>query len=233
MKDQYFGDVNDFRKYGLLRALAVSGGLRLGVCWMLTEGDNRTDGNLLGYLTKPKEFRHRDPQLFDWLKQVIAVEKDRRTARIEGAALLGAAVFQSKILNDRHSDRLEYFSDCADRLACCDLIFFDPDMGLEVSKPRGRKLSCQYLYWDEAKATFETGASVLIYQHFPRQKREEYIPGIAQQLKERTGAAAVFSFRSPHVLFMLAAQDRHVDAFRSRTHVIESGWKGHIAVREH
>ncbi|HEX4133669.1 MAG TPA: hypothetical protein VHY84_03530 [Bryobacteraceae bacterium] len=59
------------------------------------------------------------------------------------------------------------------------------------------------------------------------------IPGIAQELKERTGAAAVFSFHSPHVLFILATQDRHVDAFRSRTPVIESGWKGHIAVREH
>jgi hypothetical protein len=65
LKDQYFGDVNDFRKYGLLRALGVSEDLRLGVCWMLTEGDNRTDGNVLGYLSKPREFRHRDPELFD------------------------------------------------------------------------------------------------------------------------------------------------------------------------
>ena len=62
----------------------------------------------MGYLSKPKEFRHRDPELFDWLRQVVPVEKDRRTARIEGADLLGAAVFQSKILNDRHNDRLEY-----------------------------------------------------------------------------------------------------------------------------
>jgi hypothetical protein len=233
LKDQYFGDVNDFRKYGLLRALTVSGCLQLGVCWMLTEGDNRTDGNLLGYLRKPKEFRHRDPELFDWLKQVVAGEKDRRTVRIEGTALLGVAVFQSKMLNDRRSDRLEYFSDCADTLACCDLIFFDPDMGLEVSKPRGRKLSCQYLYWDEVQATFKAGASVLIYQHFPRQKREEYIDRITRQLKGRTGAMAVFSFRTPHVLFILAAQNRHVDLYRARTPVIESDWQDHIAVTEH
>ena len=233
MKDQYFGDVNDFRKYGLLRALAVSVGLRLGVCWMLTEADNRTDGNLLGYLNKPKDFRHRDPELFDWLRQVVTVEQDRRTARIEGADLLGAAAFHSKILTDRRNDRSEYFSDCSDRLACCDLVFFDPDMGLEVSKPRRRKLSCQYLYWDEVQATFDAGSSVLIYQHFPRQKREEYIPGIAQQLKERTGAPAVFSFHTPHVLFILAAQERHLKSFRIRKPVIESCWKDHIAVAEH
>jgi hypothetical protein len=233
VKDQYFGDVNDFRKYGLLRALAVSVGLRLGVCWMLTEADNRTDGKLLGYLSKPKDFRHCDPELFDWLRQVVTIEQDRRTARIEGAELLGAAVFHSKILSDRRSARSEYFSDCSDRLACCDLVFFDPDMGLEVAKPRGRKLSCQYLYWDEVQATFDTGSSVMIYQHFPRQVREEYIPGIAQQLKERTGAPAVFSFHTPHVLFVLASQERHLDSFRLRKPVIEAAWNDHIAVAEH
>ncbi len=29
MKDQYFGDVNDYRKYGLLRAFTFEDGLRL------------------------------------------------------------------------------------------------------------------------------------------------------------------------------------------------------------
>jgi hypothetical protein len=46
-------------------------------------------------------------------------------------------------------------------------------------------------------------------------------------------APAVFSFRTPHVLFLLAAQDRHLDSFRIRKPVIESGWKDHIAVTEH
>jgi hypothetical protein len=50
MKDQYFGDVNDFRKYGLLRVLVGTDHLRLGVCWMLTRPDSRTDGGLLAYL---------------------------------------------------------------------------------------------------------------------------------------------------------------------------------------
>ena len=73
----------------------------------------------------------------------------------------------------------------------------------------------------------------MIYQHFPRQKRDEYIPGIAQQLKERTDAPAVFSFHTPHVLFIMAAQERHLDSFRIKKTVIESGWKDHITVAEH
>jgi len=35
MKNQYFGDINDYRKYGLLRCFAEAG-LNIGVCWMLT-----------------------------------------------------------------------------------------------------------------------------------------------------------------------------------------------------
>ena len=36
MKHQYVGDINDYRKYALLRALSAGGANRIGVCWMLT-----------------------------------------------------------------------------------------------------------------------------------------------------------------------------------------------------
>ena len=42
MKDQYFGDINDYRKYGLLRAITASSGLRLLVVWMLTPDEGST-----------------------------------------------------------------------------------------------------------------------------------------------------------------------------------------------
>ena len=100
MKDQYFGDVNDFRKYGLLRALAGPERLRFAVCWMLTSPDGRTDGKFLAYLGQPKKYRHRDPVLFDWLRQVVGEEKDRRTARIEASTILGSALFQARLLTD-------------------------------------------------------------------------------------------------------------------------------------
>ena len=34
MKDQYFGDINDYRKYGILRALQSKGQRTLLVAWM-------------------------------------------------------------------------------------------------------------------------------------------------------------------------------------------------------
>ena len=40
MKDQYFGDINDYRKYALLLELSGSGDICTGVCWMLTGADH-------------------------------------------------------------------------------------------------------------------------------------------------------------------------------------------------
>jgi len=125
VKDQYFGDVNDFRKYGLLRILTRDTGLRLGVCWMLTPPDGRTDGRHLSYLTKPTKFRRCDTELYDWLSRVIQGESDRRTARIEGTKLLGQSVFYSEVLQDRRVDREKWFAESHKTLNECDLIFYD------------------------------------------------------------------------------------------------------------
>jgi hypothetical protein len=226
MKDQYFGDVNDFLKYALLRSLVMPDSLRLGICWMLTEPDGRTDGNNLAYFDKPERFRQRDPELFDWLKQVIGSEQDRRTARIEGSALLGpAASFQSSILTDLESERSKYFSECSARFAECDLVFFDPDNGLEIrSTLRGRKGSRKYLCWEDVCSNFTAGSSVLIYQHFIREKRAGYIARMVHELRARTCAATVFSFVTPRVLFLLASQERHAATFRTRLAAIRSVW---------
>jgi hypothetical protein len=95
-------------------------------------------------------FRRRDPALFDWLNQVVEVEKDRRTASMESSTLLGPAVFQPTILTVRQSEWSRYFSDCRTLFSVCDLVVFDPDNGLEIgTRPRGRRHSSKHLYGDE------------------------------------------------------------------------------------
>jgi hypothetical protein len=51
MKNQYFADVNDYFKYGLLRCFAHAE-FRLGVCWMLTPDDRGPDGRKTKYLSQ-------------------------------------------------------------------------------------------------------------------------------------------------------------------------------------
>ena len=107
----------------------------------------------------------------------------------------------------------------------CDLVFFDPDNGLEVkSTPRGRKNSSKFLYWDEVCSTFSAGASVLIYQHFIRAERGAFIARMAEDLRRHLNPATVFSFRTPHVLFLLAAHERHRASFHKQLAVIRSKW---------
>ena len=48
MKDQYVGDVNDYVKYGFLRALSAARAGPLVVCWMLTPSDEGPDGGKVG-----------------------------------------------------------------------------------------------------------------------------------------------------------------------------------------
>jgi hypothetical protein len=192
---------------------------------MLTDTDSRTDGKFLNYLHQPKKYRHRDPELFDWLQNVVGVEQDRRTARIEASILLGSVLFESGILADHKDKRSAYFSKCATCFAGCDLVFFDPDNGLEIKSTQlGHKDSSKFLYWNEVCGTFEAGSSVLIYQHFIREERDGFIARKASELQRRTKAAAVFSFRTPHVLFVLASQERHAAGFRKKLGVIKSFW---------
>ena len=66
MKNQYFGDIGDYGKYGLLRYLGERG-LSIAVNWYLTPNDASNDGNIRGYLSKEKDRRY-DPELYDALR---------------------------------------------------------------------------------------------------------------------------------------------------------------------
>jgi hypothetical protein len=224
MKDQYFGDVHDFRKYGLLRQLCGPEKLTLGICWMLTKSDARRDGEFRAYLDGPDKFRECDGELFDWLKNEVKVESDRCIARIEQSSLLPNAVFHSRFLTDDEADRSNYFAECDKTMFGRDVVFFDPDNGLEVRIKKGRRDSKKYVYWDELQQAFRAGSSVLIYQHFRRKKRDEFITGVVEELRKKIEAPGVFTFRTPHVLFLLAAQERHMAGFRELSRSIDKRW---------
>lgn len=87
MKHQYVGDINDYRKYALLRALSEGGTNRVGVCWMLTPDDGGADGGKLAYLGQPERFRHFDPELFDILAHAASEPDRRRLQSIEDSGV--------------------------------------------------------------------------------------------------------------------------------------------------
>ncbi len=70
MQDRYVGDIGDFVKLAILRALSL--GRRLGVGWWLhPDSGPPGDGRHIGYLDEPAVWRHLDPELFDALRGVV------------------------------------------------------------------------------------------------------------------------------------------------------------------
>ena len=229
MKNQYFGDINDYRKYGLIRAIHAASSLRILVAWMLTPDDGRTDGQTTGYLDKPDRWAGFDPALFYVLRAALRRNSRRHVGLIEQTDVLPNAEYFSAIVPDAACGRDEWLKALAQRAPSCDLVFLDPDNGLEVkSRPYGRKHSSKYLFWSEAIALWSSGPSLLIYQHFPRVNRIDYIQRRTAELRRALPRSAIATFSSSRVAFFLALQPRH-HALRTRIiAAVETHWNGQI-----
>ena len=234
MKDQYFGDINDFQKYALLRALTSGSDASLAVCWMLTPPDGRSDGRHTRYLDHPDQWARFDPELFAFLKETLQVRGTRAVAAIEGSGLLGDAAFQSAMVPAAPPQRARWLGQLltATAEAGTDLVFFDPDNGLEVrSVPHGRAGSPKYLYWHEAEQTYARGHSLLIYQHFPRVARGPYMERLAAELRHRCGTETIVAFATSRVVFLLVPQLEHETQFKAAAEPLRSAHRGGFEVR--
>lgn len=100
MKNQYFGDVNDYQKYGILRQL-VGPDVALLVCWMLTPDDERRDGRHTRYLGDPTTWRRFDPELFDCLREEVLQRDTRRVSVVEQRGLLPDATYVNSLVPGR------------------------------------------------------------------------------------------------------------------------------------
>ncbi len=234
MKHQYFGDINDYRKYGLLRALAEASGLPLGVYWLLTADDQRTDGEFRQYLEQPSRWRKHDPGLYDRLQKLREPGVARSVDHAETWELLPGARYFADLLEDGLDQRRDYFRRSWEALAGCPLLFFDPDNGLEVqSVRRGSRGSCKYVYWAEVKEAYRRGHSMVIYQHWPRAERQGYTSRLVEECRARLGGVVVDTFATAHVLFLLAARPEHAAGFERAHHLILERWAGQIAPMAH
>jgi hypothetical protein len=189
MRHIYVGDVGDFGKYGLLRALCGTT-YRLGVVWYLTEAqEHNNDGKHDGYLkwSSAKNrafFRDCDPPLYDELKLIrqkpqldlSLIEKssifDANTAfhtapvphfegRVESK---GAAGRRWEVRRSWHADALAAVSGTA-------VVFLDPDNGIIFDTPsEGTRPSHKHAYFFELRDYIDRGQTVIAYHHLGRQK---------------------------------------------------------------
>lgn len=190
MQDRYVGDVGDFGKYGLLNEVCEKSKekIKLGINWFYVTKVEKTkgDGEYTDYLSdeyrNSEKYRACFPELYDKLK-IIVDDGNRSIKEIEKNLLLPKeTVFYSTPLpyfsvdpSKRKEDRENWFKESLMKLKDADIIFLDPDNGIQTTKVKKTQIKAiKYIFKDEIKRYLEHDKSLIIYNHRDRKPKLEY-----------------------------------------------------------
>ncbi|AGA67861.1 hypothetical protein Desdi_0313 [Desulfitobacterium dichloroeliminans LMG P-21439] len=183
MQNRYVGDLGDFGKYALLRRITKTG-LTLGVNWYLAPDENHnSDGKHISYL-KDKSYRNYDEELYDFLKYVVDNGKRNVLSVQESIILPRNTAYYDSILDltneldplKRRMRRLLWHNAALNKLNDCEIVFLDPDNGLQVkSVSLTERKGNKYIGLDELKDYYKLGKSIIFYNHRERKQEEEYL----------------------------------------------------------
>lgn len=220
MQNRYTGDIGDFSKLGLLRALQ-SAGFSIGLNWYLTPDEtHNSDGCHIGYLYQ-NEYRECDSGLWLELKAIVDGEK-REVRSMENDAILRATFF-SECLDfrglrkpERIERRRRWFADSLVAMAGQDIVCVDPDNGLVVPSALGRPKENKYVLPEEIACYYAQGSTVIYYQHEARRKDPFYMDQLEDLLDSKrfpgaTGLALKFE-RASQRYYLFIIQPRHREA---------------------
>ena len=232
MKNQYFGDIGDYGKYGLLRFLRDKG-ISIGVNWYLTPCDGRTDGCHTEYL-KQNEMKEYDRDLYEFLKS-RAPKEDKSVTEIENSSLLNGVTFFNEMMNfdsisncaERSVARVKWHAEALAALSDCELVFADPDNGLSMTKKASQKGSQKFILPNEIRDYFARGQQVMYYHHRPRKNADGWMNDktmILQEIPEAKLLAVSFNRWSCRTYIFVLHADQYerykciLDAF------LQSDW---------
>lgn len=177
MQNRFIGDIGDFGKYGLLRAICRSG-LRLGVNWYLTDDGTDSAGNLTDYLTEGYVgYETCDPSLLRILREIVFTDKERTVASVEKSGLLPENTqYYSRLLKANREYRQRWFQDSIVYLADSEIIFLDPDNNILLNDKgtNYKAAGSKYTFPSEIEEYYRHGHSLIIYNHANRQNEREY-----------------------------------------------------------
>ena len=258
VQNRYVGDLGDFGKFGLLRALCSSSEpagvspLSLGIVWYLVPDEtHNTDGRFVDYLDlsvgNHERFRACDPPLYDALRGIV-LSGVRNVTSIRGDGILvrgtrfyddiltfedlrGAGV---RIRRLRAQRRTLWLEGALRATEGCDVVFLDPDNGLEVGVGSHQLRGPKYAFFDELLPFVQRDQSLLIYHHVARRGTAlDQVKGRMAQIEDRLGrsAFALLYHRGSARAFFLVPAQRHWEVLSSRARTfLDSGWARHFEV---
>lgn len=238
MQDRYAGDIGDYLKFGILRAL--SGDRHVGIAWWRFPNESHNeDGKYTAYLKDPETWARYDQKLFAALQKVVA--GCRSIKALEAANLLPNASFFNEPYpakepwQNRSKARSDWFARARKTLAQSQILFVDPDNGLAPTsfKPTQAKAG-KSITLCEVAALRQEGRCLIVYHHQTR-KAGGHLQEIAWWAKRlrRCGFNTVDALRakpwSPRVFFLLDATRQ----IREKAAALQSRWTGHISWHPH
>lgn len=241
MKNQYIGDIGDYGKYGMLRMLLKDTNLNLGINWYLSPNDTRNDGNINAYL-KDGKYRNCDTELFDYLKY-IAFKENKSVKEIEEKNIIGDNItfyseflfFEDKLYYDERKEiRKKWHKRALEKLNTSDVVFIDPDNGVEVkSCSVTSKNGNRYISKEELKDYLSKGKSCIVYNHRKRMTEQVIFSEYKDMVKEiGTGeqSLAVLSFlRGTRRDYLVIMQPEHkAELEKWAENLISSSWGNHF-----
>jgi hypothetical protein len=231
MQDRYTGDVGDFGKYGLLRALVGYPGpdLHLAVVWYLvtTEESKARDGRHTAYLEPKNEARYRpcDPVLYDVLR--VVVRGERRVAAIERSGVFprDTVFYRDPVPATTTvplSLREQWLGSALAATDGCDLVFLDPDNGIA----RGaRQCGPKHASVNELRRFVARDQSLVLYHHLARRPHEaqagEMVASLQQEFE--SGVFGIRWRRGTGRLFVIIPARRHMTILRERVRDFVAG----------
>ena len=184
MKNQYFGDVGDYGKYGLLRTFAQNG-ISIAVNWYLTDNVSDTDGSSDGKFTQylqDEKNKGKCPEVFAVLYSAVIEQKRRDVSFIENSDVIPSARFFNERLplikriskEERARIRKEWHRRGLRFCAGADLIFLDPDNGLRENLTKSPKMDVKYVLCEEAVDYYNSGGNLVYYCHKGRRSEDKW-----------------------------------------------------------
>lgn len=189
MQDRYAGDIGDYGKFALLRAIRAQG-LSVGVNWYCAEPldvELKADGSYKqedGKYLIPDRLKVCDEELAETLTK-IAKSKNRSIKAMEKQSLIpGAKYYRDPVTVE---DREGWHARALTALNGVDIVFLDPDNGMLVKSVGNRsERSVKYVFYEEVRDYIKRGQSVLVYNHRGRKQEGLYFRELYHKLSDVT-----------------------------------------------
>lgn len=228
--------------------------LKLGIVWYLIptpwHEEDKLHGKHIRYLTPtPKNKRNYaacDPALFNAMQKLV--EQDKRAVRFiptagifpKTTAYYDAPLSFPKAKGTRpalSTTRLDYrhlwISQALEVTVSCDIVFVDPDNGLECKVKRQTRNGPKYVCFDELVPYCQRGQSLVVYHHLNRSgPATEQIAVKKRELERHLYAPTVIPMRfkrgTSRVFFVIPAATHEQTIIARLSRLMESPWSAHF-----